>query len=138
MNLDEVNGQDLSGAFKVANLTVAVLAILSGISQLFSGIQSFVIGLYIIAFGAAIGLLEFRVPPEAHSYASFLFSFIGRGVFYTFIGASINGASFFRIFTGLLIFIVGLVYISLEYVPSISLPENMNIEGPTRLEEDVV
>lgn len=48
---------------------------------------------------------------------------------YTLIGASIHGASIFRIGAAILIFIVGLVYIALEAVPSISPPENMNPEG---------
>lgn len=68
-------------------------------------LTQFILGLYIVAFGAVIALLgkcnssnvgssllritatfqgtsnpEFRVPPEAQTYASFLFSFIGRGV----------------------------------------------------------
>lgn len=58
-----------------------------------------------------------------------MFSFIGRGVFYTLIGASINGASVFRILAGIIIFVIGLVYIVLETVPSILPPENMNTEG---------
>lgn len=48
---------------------------------------------------------------------------------YTLIGASINGASWFRLFAGLVIFIIGLAYIALEAVPSISTPENMSPEG---------
>lgn len=48
---------------------------------------------------------------------------------YTLIGASINGASWFRVFSGLIIFIVGLVYIVLEAIPSVSPPENMSPEG---------
>ncbi|ODV80540.1 COPI associated [Suhomyces tanzawaensis NRRL Y-17324] len=128
MNLDSVSGLDLNGAFRIANLLVAGLSVLSGLSQLFSGLY-FVIGLYLIAFGSVIGLLEFRVPAEAYAYGSFLFSFIGRGVFYTFIGASINGASAFRIIAGLIVFVVGLGYIALEAVPSVSPPENMNPEG---------
>ncbi|KAL7665040.1 hypothetical protein ABC855_g2295 [[Candida] zeylanoides] len=137
MNLD-VGGQDLNGVFKIANLAVAALAVLSGLSQLFSGMYQFVIGVYIIAFGATIGLLEFRVPAEAHTYGSFLFSFIGRGVFYTLIGASVNGASAFRIIAALLIFAVGVAYIALEAVPSISPPDNMNPEGVAIHDEDVV
>ncbi|KAK8441478.1 hypothetical protein B9J08_02798 [Candidozyma auris] len=129
MNIDAISGQDLNGSFKVANLAVAALSVLSGLSQLFSGVQSFLIGIYIIGFGAVIGLLEFRVPSEAYTYGSFLFSFVGRGVFYTLIGASINGASWFRLFAGILIFVIGLVYIALEAVPSISPPENMSPEG---------
>jgi hypothetical protein len=41
----------------------------------------------------------------------------------------INGASIFRIIAGTIIFIIGLGYIALEAVPSVSPPENMNPEG---------
>ncbi|CUM63219.1 uncharacterized protein PRCAT00000790001 [Priceomyces carsonii] len=37
MNLDAVSGQDLTGAFKITNLAVAFLAVLSGVSQMFNG-----------------------------------------------------------------------------------------------------
>ncbi|EMG47444.1 Late Golgi vesicule protein, putative [Candida maltosa Xu316] len=127
MNLDTFNGQDLSGAFRITNLAVSGLCVLGGFSQLFHS-HSFVSGLYIIAFGAVIGALEFRVPPEAYVYASFLFSFIGRGI-YTFLGISLTGGSFFRIFAALIVFLIGLVYIVLETVPSISPPDNMNPDG---------
>lgn len=42
--------------------------------------QSIVIGVYVIIFGAFVGLLEFQVPPQVSRYASFMFSFIGRGI----------------------------------------------------------
>ncbi|OBA21176.1 COPI associated [Metschnikowia bicuspidata var. bicuspidata NRRL YB-4993] len=127
--MESFDGLDLNVVFKAANLAVGSLAVLSGLSQLFSGIQSFILGVYIIGFGAIVGILEFSIPPEAQTYGLFLFSFVGRGVFYTLIGASINGASWFRLLASLLIFVVGLVYIALEAIPSISPPENMNPEG---------
>lgn len=79
------------------------------------------------------------MPAEAYAYASFLFLFIGRGVFYTFIGASIRGHSIFRVLAATIIFIIGLVYIALEAVPSISPPDNMNPEGLSLgTEEDII
>lgn len=33
-----------------------------------------------ILFGAFVGLLEFQIPPQVSRYASFMFSFIGRGL----------------------------------------------------------
>lgn len=129
MNLDSINGQDLTGAFKITNLTVSGLCVLGGFSQLFHSFHSFVSGIYIIAFGAVIGALEFRVPAEAYVYASFLFSFIGRGIFYTFLGVSLSGGSIFRILAGLIVFMIGVAYVVLETVPSISPPDNMNPEG---------
>ncbi|KAG7661707.1 uncharacterized protein J8A68_004765 [[Candida] subhashii] len=115
INLDPIESQDLTGAFKITNLIVAGLSFLSA--------------LYIIAFGVVIGLLEFNVPAEAYAYGSFLFSFIGRGVFYTLIAVSLNGGSVFRLIAAMLLFIIGLVYIALETIPSISPPDNMNAEG---------
>jgi len=41
----------------------------------------------------------------------------------------INGASIFRIFASLIIFIIGLVFIALEAIPSVTPPDNMNTEG---------
>ncbi|ODV68244.1 COPI associated [Hyphopichia burtonii NRRL Y-1933] len=138
MSFDSLSGLDLNGAFKIANFSVAGLTVISGISQLFSGFHSFLSGLYIIAFGLGIGFLEFRVPSEAYTYASFLFSFIGRGIFYTFLGISINLSSIFRILAALLVFIIGVVYIGLEAVPSISPPQNMNAEGIAINDEDII
>ena len=42
--------------------------------------QSSIIGAYVIIFGIATALLEYQIPPQISRYASFLFSFIGRGV----------------------------------------------------------
>lgn len=126
MNFD---GQDLTGVFKITNLVVSGLCVVGGLSQLFYSFHSFVSGLYIIAFGAVIGALEFRVPAEAYAYASFLFSFIGRGIFYTFLGVSLSGGLFFRVFAALVLFTIGLAYVVLETIPSISPPENMNPDG---------
>lgn len=120
---------DLTGVFKVTNLVVAGLCVVGGLSQLFYSFHAFVCGLYIIVFGGVIGALEFTVPAEAYAYASFLFSFIGRGVFYTFLGVSLSGGSFFRVFAGLVVFGIGLAYVVLETVPSISPPDNMNPDG---------
>lgn len=130
--------QDLQGAFKLANLTVAALAVLTGFFQLFSGLQPFIHGLFIIAFGLLIGLLEFRIPAEVATYASFMFLFIGRGVFYILIALLVNGGLFLRVVSLMLIFLVGLVYVGLEAVPLITPPENMSTEGVTLETEDIV
>lgn len=72
---------DFSDSFRIVNLVVGVIMILGGISQFFNAsIQSIVIGVYVIIFGACVGLLEFQIPPQVSRYASFMFSFIGRGI----------------------------------------------------------
>ncbi|SPN99669.1 related to TVP15 Tlg2-Vesicle Protein [Cephalotrichum gorgonifer] len=80
---------------------------------------------YIIIFAAAVALLEFQIPPQVSRYASFLFSFIGRGLFYIFIGSLILGESTWFIITGSVVGIIGVAYVVLEFVPSVEPPANM-------------
>lgn len=54
-----------------------------------------------------------------------MFSFLGRGIFYVFIGSVIVGERWFRIVPGTIVGIVGLGYAVLEYIPSIEPPANM-------------
>lgn len=66
--------------------------ILGGIGQFFPsvGIGSTIVAVYVMLFGVANALLEFQIPPQVARYASFMFSFIGRGVFYIFIGSLVS------------------------------------------------
>ena len=90
-------------------------------------------------FGAIIGLLEFQIPTEARVFGSFLFSFLGRGVFYILISVLIEASSWFRGIGSFLIFLVGVVYIILDNVSSIAPPDNMNMEsGPIGLNDEEV
>ncbi|KAI9772530.1 MAG: Late Golgi vesicles protein [Geoglossum simile] len=100
--------------------------VLGGISQ-FSPIkfQSVVVGCYVIVFGLATALLEYQIPPYMARYASFLFSFLGRGIFYIFIGSILLHDHVLRIIAGSIIGFVGVVYVVLEYIPSIEPPQNM-------------
>ncbi|TGO26962.1 hypothetical protein BPAE_0050g00510 [Botrytis paeoniae] len=117
---------DFSDAFRLVNLAVGVFMVLGGISQFFPlGFQSIIIGCYVIIFGICTALLEFQIPPQVSRYASFLFSFVGRGIFYVFVGSILLHDHVLRIIAGSLIGIIGLIYIGLEFVPSIEPPANM-------------
>ncbi|KAH9904127.1 Golgi apparatus membrane protein TVP15 [Xylariomycetidae sp. FL2044] len=118
---------DFSDSFRLVNLAVGIIMILGGISQFFGGslFQSIIIGAYVIIFGAAVALLEFQIPPQVSRYASFMFSFIGRGIFYVFIGSILLNNGVLRIIAGSIVGIVGLGYCVLEFVPSIEPPANM-------------
>jgi len=72
--------------------------------------------------------LEFKVPPAAYKYFSFLFSFIGRGIFYIFLGIIVS-QSLFRTTLGVIITLIGVGFTVLEFIPSFGLPENMQSEG---------
>jgi hypothetical protein len=78
-----------------------------------------------LTIAAATGLLEFQIPPQVARYASFMFSFLGRGVFYLFIGSIVMGTAWWQIAAGAIVAICGIAYIALEFVPSIEPPANM-------------
>lgn len=88
---------------RLVNIAVGVFMVLGGISNFFTGTwSSFILGAYAVVFGLGrsrrnleltapivsaniilvVGGLEFlpHVPDYAYRYASFLFSFLGRGV----------------------------------------------------------
>ncbi|KAK4041163.1 Golgi apparatus membrane protein TVP15 [Parachaetomium inaequale] len=112
---------DFSDSFRIVNLVVAVLMVLGGISQFFPiGFQSSIIGVYVIIFG-----LEFQIPPQVSRYASFLFSFIGRGIFYIFVGSILLHDHTLRKIDGSIIGLIGVAYVVLEFIPSIEPPANM-------------
>ncbi|MCJ1445870.1 MAG: Late Golgi vesicles protein [Stictis urceolatum] len=90
-----------------------------------SGFSRIILGAYCTLFGIATGGLEFQIPPQVARYASFMFSFIGRGVFYIFIGSVILGDGVFSYIAGTVVGAVGVAYVVLEFIPSIEPPENM-------------
>ncbi|KAF2723852.1 COPI associated [Polychaeton citri CBS 116435] len=118
---------DFSDAFRIVNLAVGVIMVLGGVAQFFPlAVQSIIVGVYVILFGLGTALLEFQIPPQIARYASFMFSFIGRGVFYLFIGCIVMGPQgWYKWTTGGVLALIGIAYIVLEYIPSIEPPANM-------------
>ncbi|KAJ8122201.1 hypothetical protein ONZ43_g1545 [Nemania bipapillata] len=117
---------DFSDSFRIVNLVVGVIMILGGLSQFYNPtIQSIIVGIYVVIFGACVGLLEFQIPPQVSRHASFLFSFIGRGIFYIFAGSLLFSGHAIRWVAGSIISATGLAYVALEFVPSIEPPANM-------------
>ncbi|KAH8172997.1 COPI associated protein [Sarocladium implicatum] len=117
---------ELSDIFRIVNLVVAAITLLGGVANIFGfSLQSIVIACYMILFGLAIALLEFQIPPQVSRYGSFLFSFIGRGFFYIFLGCLILGDMIIQNIAGSIVGFVGIGYVVLEFVPSIEPPSNM-------------
>ncbi|KAL4889461.1 COPI associated protein-domain-containing protein [Aspergillus ambiguus] len=118
----------LANGFRFINIAVGVLMVLGGISQFFPpSMSSIIVGVYVIIFGLLVGGLEFlpNVPDYVYRYASFLFSFLGRGVFYIFVGCILLHDHVLRYIAGSIIGFIGLGYLVLEYIPSIEPPSNM-------------
>ncbi|GAB7326287.1 hypothetical protein MBLNU13_g10263t1 [Cladosporium sp. NU13] len=135
---------DFSDAFRIVNLVAGAFMVLGGIAHFFpigiafarmnkmaNGVSSracsttIIVGVYAIIFGLATALLEFQIPPQVTRYASFMFSFIGRGVFYFFVGCILAGDKFRNYIPAAIVALIGLVYIALEFLPSIEPPANM-------------
>ncbi|PNP45850.1 hypothetical protein TGAMA5MH_02590 [Trichoderma gamsii] len=117
---------ELSDIFRIVNLVVAGVTVLGGVFHIFPiGLQNVIIGIYMIVFGLAIALLEFQVPPQVSRYANFLFSFIGRGVFYILIGGLLLGDKTIANIAGGIVGIAGIGYVGLEFVPLIEPPSSM-------------
>ncbi|KAI4791842.1 COPI associated [Aureobasidium sp. EXF-8845] len=118
---------DFSDIFRIVNLATGALMVLGGVSQFWPEVtvRGTICALYIILFGLGNALLEFQIPPQVARYASFMFSFIGRGVFYIFIGGLCFSGHWTKYIIGGIIILVGICYVALEYVPSIEPPANM-------------
>ncbi|KAG7880439.1 hypothetical protein KL905_002413 [Ogataea polymorpha] len=108
----ENTGSDFGAVFKVVNLVVAAISV----------------SLYILGLGGIVGYLEFKNPPQLYAYASSFFSFLGRGLIYVLIAILNFHGSVFRVLAAVLVLLAGIVYIVLEFVPSIQAPENMQGE----------
>ncbi|KAH8705486.1 putative COPI-coated vesicle protein [Talaromyces proteolyticus] len=126
---------DLSNIFRLVNIAVGVLMVLGGISQFFPfHFGPLIVGIYVIIFGLLVGGLEFlpQIPDYVYRYASFLFSFLGRGAFYIFAGSILlDPDNLLRIISGSIIGIIGVGYVVLEFIPSIEPPSNMRESDPS-------
>ncbi|PYH83815.1 hypothetical protein BO82DRAFT_372934 [Aspergillus uvarum CBS 121591] len=125
---DCVSMSRLANGLRIVNIVVGVLMVLGGISQFFpASMSSIIVGVYVIIFGLLVGGLEFlpNVPDYVYRYASFLFSFLGRGGFYIFVGSILLHDNVLRYVAGSLVGFIGLGYIALEFIPSIEPPSNM-------------
>jgi len=119
---------DFSNIFRLVNLAIGVIMVLAGIANFFPiGFKAVIVGIYVIIFGLAVGGLELlpQVPPYLPRYASFLFSFLGRGIFYVFVGCLILTGSVLSYIAGSIVIFVGIGYVVLEFTPQVEPPSNM-------------
>ncbi|KAL4758303.1 TVP15 family protein [Aspergillus foveolatus] len=125
---DSVRMCKLANALRFANVAVGVIMVLGGIAQFFPiSLGHVITGVYVILFGLIVAGLEFlpTIPDYVYRYASFLFSFLGRGVFYIFVGCLILHGHVLQYIAGSIVGFLGIGYAVLEFVPSIEPPSNM-------------
>ncbi|KAF9985492.1 Late Golgi vesicles protein [Mortierella antarctica] len=104
--------------FRLLNLVTAVLIILGGI-LLFVHIGSWnsgILGVFIVLFGLLTFALEFTIPESIVYNLGFMFSLLGRGLFYVGTGILVLSWRWFNILVGCLIMAVGVFYVAMHFV----------------------
>lgn len=118
--------------FKIANISIGSLTLLASISQLsyiISNFNVFLLAIYGIVLSVPIIYLEFKVPPNLYRFASFYFSFLGRGISYILLSFLINFGGIFKVLITTLTFLMGTAYITFQFLPQIEEPQNFRGEG---------
>ncbi|KAF1798748.1 hypothetical protein FB192DRAFT_1288428 [Mucor lusitanicus] len=113
---------NLSIVFRVINIIVAAFLVIGGVMTLLAGgkypslesinepcFPNFIQGIFVIIFGVMTAVFEFRLPAIITQFASFMFSFMGRGI--------CNG--------GFKVLAFGVIYIVLHFFRNIDAPSNM-------------
>ncbi|KAK4687756.1 hypothetical protein P7C73_g2364, partial [Tremellales sp. Uapishka_1] len=123
--------QNPTELLRLVNIAVGGFAIAGGVGSLIKHeFSSIIIGIYEVLAGAIIMFLEVRSPTEEHKalvqkYASFMHSFIGRGVFYLLLGVLMLNFYTILYICGTVVAVVGLAFIGLSFVPVFEAPSTM-------------
>ncbi|KAJ2780680.1 hypothetical protein H4R18_003321 [Coemansia javaensis] len=100
--------------FRAANVVVAALMVASGIVFFtWAGFERIMLGVYLVLFGAWIVGSEVSEATRMARYARFMLTWLGRGLFYVFIGCLVLGDRAAGWALGALIIAAGVVYVVL-------------------------
>ncbi|KAI7852608.1 COPI associated protein-domain-containing protein [Circinella umbellata] len=108
---------DISLVFRVINCVAAAFMAIGGVGTIIRGFNNFITGIFCIIFGLVTAVFEFRLPAQITQFASFMFSFLGRGI-------SLNYGAL-AIAAGVIVILIGVVYCVLHFVPGVQAPTNM-------------
>ncbi|KAF9940404.1 Late Golgi vesicles protein [Mortierella alpina] len=120
--------------FRLLNIVAAVLLILGGIF-LFVQLGSWnsgILGVFVVAFGILTFLLEFTISESIVYNMGFMFSMLGRGIFYVCMGLLCLSWRWFNILVGCIIMVIGFFYIGMHFkgaTPSPSMSAVPNTSG---------
>ncbi|QEU59322.1 Tvp15 [Kluyveromyces lactis] len=103
-----------SGVLTLLFLTQAIFNILP--------LDTFVRGLIGLGLSVLLGVLEFRELPLLDKYASFYYTYAGRGALFTLLYALLKYDGFFSIIVGVLLWPMALVHLFLHLNPDVGQP----------------
>ncbi|KAI8063820.1 COPI associated protein-domain-containing protein [Gongronella butleri] len=112
--------------FRIVNIIAAAFMIVGGVSLIISGgFPNFILAIFCILFGLIVILFEFKLPRPVTKLASFLFSFLGRGLLYIGVGCIMLNYLTLSIVCGVFDIVIGVGYVVCHFMPSIDAPSNM-------------
>ncbi|EIW70201.1 hypothetical protein M231_01642 [Tremella mesenterica] len=123
--------QNPTELLRLVNMVVGGVAIAGGVGSLIHhSFSSIIIGIYEVVAGAITIFLEIRKPTEehkalVHKYASFMHSFIGRGVFYVLLGVLMLNYYTLLYVCGTIVGAIGLAFVGLNFIPMFEPPSTM-------------
>lgn len=114
------------GAIKIANIaigSIATVAALSQLTYLLTDFNVFAQTFFTIPLAALVVLLEFRVPGQLYKFASFYFSFLGRGLLYILLGIMICHGGALKMMSALLVVLAGISFCLFQFLPMVEEPD---------------
>eukprot|EP00735_Rhodelphis_limneticus_P009811 TRINITY_DN2875_c1_g1::TRINITY_DN2875_c1_g1_i1::g.6035::m.6035 TRINITY_DN2875_c1_g1::TRINITY_DN2875_c1_g1_i1::g.6035 ORF type:complete len:167 (-),score=26.20,COPI_assoc/PF08507.5/6.5e-29,DUF3784/PF12650.2/0.16,DUF3784/PF12650.2/52,DUF308/PF03729.8/0.091,DUF308/PF03729.8/3.1e+03,E1-E2_ATPase/PF00122.15/6.4 TRINITY_DN2875_c1_g1_i1:385-831(-) len=133
---------NLNRVASVLSIVCAILMVVAGIIRLThagTGTDAFqiaVVGFYLVVFGLLLSLVELRAFAVLTRHFGFLFSWIGKGLFFIFVACLLFGISPFHTAAGVVIILVGIFFICLQFVPSTKSPEALTGKKPDAMLEN--
>ncbi|KAG0032217.1 Late Golgi vesicles protein [Podila clonocystis] len=104
--------------FRLLNIVIAVVIVLGGI-LLFVHIKSWnsgILGVFIVLLGLLTFALEFVIPESIVYNMGFMFSLLGRGLFYVSMGLLTLAWKWYNIVIGCILMAAGLFYVIMHFV----------------------
>ncbi|KAF9180804.1 Late Golgi vesicles protein [Haplosporangium sp. Z 11] len=77
--------------------------------------NSGILGVFVVIFGLLTFILEFTIPESIVYNMGFMFSMLGRGIFYVCVGLLCLSWNWFNILVGCIIMVIGLFYVAMHF-----------------------
>ncbi|CCC68479.1 hypothetical protein NCAS_0B03950 [Naumovozyma castellii] len=119
-------------AFKFGNIllgSTSTLAALSQLSYISSNFVAVPLALYALVLSIGTVYLEFKIPSNIFNFASFYFSFLGRGLTYILISILLSFGGALKKINMLLLFFYGLAHVAFQFTPFVEEPNNYRSAG---------
>ena len=108
---------DLNKLFNLLSIVVGVTSTVSGIKFIFSGFfQATLVGFYVCLFGIATVIFEVLTPAAVLRWFPWMSTFLGKGLFFIFLGCIAGGNAEWYLFVLIFDLIVGFLYVILNFV----------------------